>query len=149
MVDFHNPIAIAADHAGYCMKEYIRERLSPEGYEFYDFGTFSQDSVDYPDFIHPLAKAVEDGKYDAGIIVCGSGNGVAIVANKYPDIRAAVCWNEEIAKLSRRHNNANVISLPARFISLQDSLQLVRIFFTTGFEGGRHEVRVAKINQLL
>jgi ribose 5-phosphate isomerase B len=149
MVDFYNPIAIASDHAGYCLKEYIKEKLLSEGFIFNDFGTFSQESADYPDLVHPLARAVEEKKFSGGIIICGSGNGVAMVANKYPGIRAAVCWNEEITKLSRQHNKANIIALPARFISQEEALQLVRIFFTTMFEGGRHERRVNKISGVL
>jgi ribose 5-phosphate isomerase B len=149
MVDFNNPIAIASDHAGYGYKEFLKERLSVEGFVFNDFGTFSLESVDYPDFIHPLAKAIQDGKLSGGIIICGSGNGAAMVANRYPDVRAAICWNEEITKLARQHNNANVISIPARFVSEEEALTFSRIFFTTGFEGGRHERRVEKISRNL
>jgi len=147
MVDFNNPVAIAADHAGFCYKEFLKEKLSAEGYIFHDFGTFSIESVDYPDFIHPLANAIQNKKFNAGIIICGSGNGASMVANRYPDVRSAICWNEEITKLARRHNNANVISIPARFVSEDEALNMVRIFFTTGFEGGRHETRVNKISQ--
>jgi len=119
--------------------------LSSEGYRFRDFGTFSEESVDYPDFIHPLAKAINEGIYQRGIIICGSGNGVSIVANKYPQVRSAICWTNSIAQLSRLHNDANIIALPARFISPEDAMNMVKIFFTTGFEGGRHERRVQKI----
>jgi ribose 5-phosphate isomerase B len=149
MVDFHNPVFIAADHAGFYYKEYLKEKLSAEGYIFQDFGTFSSESVDYPDYVHPLAKAIQEKKSGAGIIICGSGNGASMVANKYPDVRSAICWNEEITKLARQHNNANVISIPARFVTQEEALNLVRIFFTTGFEGGRHEIRVNKIPRVL
>ena len=149
MVDFYNPIAIASDHAGFCLKEYIKEKLLDEGFIFNDFGTFSKESMDYPDTVHPLAKAIQDKKFSGGIIICGSGNGVAMVANKYRDIRAAVCWNEEITRLSRQHNNANVIALPARFLAQEEAEKLVKTFFTTGFEGGRHERRMIKISEVL
>jgi ribose 5-phosphate isomerase B len=149
MVDFYNPIAIASDHAGFCLKEYIKEKLLDEGFIFYDFGTFSQESVDYPDTVHPLAKAIDEKEFSGGIIICGSGNGVAMVANKYRNIRAAVCWNEEITRLSRQHNNANIIALPARFLPQEEAVKFVTIFFTTGFEGGRHERRVMKISGVL
>jgi ribose 5-phosphate isomerase B len=149
MAEEKRPIAIASDHAGFCVKESVKKVLSSEGYIFKDFGTHSQESVDYPDFIHPLAKAIEEKTFEIGIIVCGSGNGVAMVANKYPGVRAAVCWNEEITKLSRLHNNSNVIALPARFISDQQAVQFVKLFLTTEFEGGRHERRVEKIDPTL
>jgi ribose 5-phosphate isomerase B len=149
MVDFFNPIAIASDHAGFDCKEFLKEKLVIEGFIFHDFGTFSGESVDYPDMIHPLARAVQEKKFSGGIVLCGSGNGAAIVANKYPDIRAALCWNEVITRLARQHNNANIIAIPARFITQEDAMKFVRIFFTTGFEGGRHDVRVKKISGLL
>jgi ribose 5-phosphate isomerase B len=147
MVDFSNPFAIASDHAGYCLKEYLKEKLQADGMVFNDFGTFSEESMDYPDTIHPLAKAMEEKKFNGGVIICGSGNGVAMVANKYRNVRAAVCWNEEITQLSRQHNNANIIALPARFLKQEEALKMVRIFFTTAFEGGRHERRVNKISE--
>ncbi|MCX6249322.1 MAG: ribose 5-phosphate isomerase B [Bacteroidetes bacterium] len=145
MVDSKHKIAIASDHAGYCLKESVKKALSADGYSFQDFGTYSEESVDYPDFVHPLAKAIENKSFEKGIIICGSGNGVAMVANKYPDIRAAVCWNEEIAKLARMHNDSNVISLPARFITEENAVHFVKIFLTTEFEGGKHDRRVKKI----
>jgi ribose 5-phosphate isomerase B len=145
MFDFSQDIPIGCDHAGFRLKADLMEKLSSGGYRFRDFGTFSEESVDYPDFIHPLAKAINDGIYSMGIILCGSGNGVSIVANKYPLVRSAVCWTDEIARLSRLHNDANIIALPARFISPEEALNLVKIFFTTDFEGGRHERRVQKI----
>ncbi len=145
MFDFSQDIPIGCDHAGFSLKAYLLPSLSSIGYRFKDFGTFSDESVDYPDFIHPLAKAINEGIYQRGIIICGSGNGVSIVANKYPQVRSAICWTNSIARLSRLHNNANIIALPARFISPEEALNLVKIFFTTGFEGGRHERRVQKI----
>jgi len=138
-------IPIACDHGGFEMKEYIKEHLINEGYEINDFGTHSSESVDYPDFIHPLAEEINKGTYKLGIIICGSGNGAQMVANKYPKVRAALCWSEEIARLARQHNNANIISLPGRFIEKSLALKMVKIFLNTDFEGGRHLVRVNKI----
>jgi ribose 5-phosphate isomerase B len=149
MFDFSQEIPIGCDHAGFRLKAYLMKILSPEGYKFKDFGTFSEESVDYPDFIHPVAKEIHDRVYPRGIIICGSGNGVSIVANKYPQVRSAVCWTYEIARFARLHNDANIIALPARFISVEESLILVKIFFTTNFEGGRHELRVSKITDIL
>jgi ribose 5-phosphate isomerase B len=145
MHDITDIIAIGTDHAGYRMKEFLKENLEQEGFIFKDYGAFSDEPVDYPDMIHPLAKDINDGKYKKGIIICGSGNGVAITANKYINVRAAICWEKELVKLSRLHNNANIIVLPARFISLKEALRFVKIFFSTGFEGGRHQRRVEKI----
>lgn len=149
MVDFIDIIAIGTDHAGYRMKEFLLDNLKPEGFSFKDYGAFSEEPVDYPDMIHPLAKDINDGKYKIGIIICGSGNGVAITANKYINIRAAICWKKELVQLSRRHNDANIIVLPARFISFKEALKFVKIFFSTGFEGGRHQRRVEKISSKL
>jgi ribose 5-phosphate isomerase B len=145
MLDSSILIAIGCDHAGFALKAYLLEKLSSSGYYFQDFGTFSEESVDYPDYIHPLAKAIDNGVFQRGIIICGSGNGVSIVANKYQYVRSAVCWNEEIARLARLHNNANIIALPARFVTPEEALNMVNVFFTTDFEGGRHERRVQKI----
>lgn len=149
MVDSFKQIAIGSDHAGFIIKEHIKQHLENSGCLFHDFGTFSEASMDYPDAAHPLAKAVQSGKYKFGILICGSGNGVAIVANKYTGIRAAICWNENITSLARRHNDANILVLPARFISEEEALKFVDIFFATGFEGGRHQQRIEKINQVL
>ena len=149
MIGAFKQIAIGGDHAGFVVKEYIKHKLEETGYTFHDYGTFSEASMDYPDSAHPLAKAVESGEYRFGILICGSGNGVAIVANKYRGIRAAICWNEEITRLARLHNDANVIALPARFISLEEAVQFVKIFLTTEFEGGRHQKRVDKIIEIL
>jgi len=139
-------VAIGSDHAGYALKEKIKEFLSEKGYAFQDFGTHSEDSTDYPDHIHPLAAAIDKGEYKYGIIMCGSGNGVSITANKYPGVRAALCWNQEIAYLARAHNDANVLALPARYISPEEALEAVDVFFMTAFEGGRHADRVHKIS---
>lgn len=138
-------IPIASDHAGYDLKEYIKSNFKLEPFDLKDFGTFSNESVDYPDMIHPLAKAVNDGEYEQGIIICGSGNGVSMTANKYENVRAALCWNVEIARFARLHNDANIIALPGRYIDFDEALEAVRVFFNTSFEGGRHERRVHKI----
>lgn len=143
--DLTKPIAVGADHAGYEYKTVIVDLLRNKGLEVKDFGTDSKDSVDYPDFAHPVANAVESGEAGFGILVCGSANGVAIAANKHQGIRAAICWQAEIAKLAREHNNANIICLPARFISTPAAEEMVNIFIDTKFEGGRHEKRVEKI----
>jgi len=138
-------IPIASDHGGFEMKKYLIDHLVNIGYEVKDFGTYTSESVDYPDFIHPLAREVNKGVYNLGIIICGSGNGAQIVANKYPNVRAALCWSEEITKLARQHNNANIISLPGRFLMPDFAMKLVKIFLTTEFEGGRHQKRIDKI----
>lgn len=139
-------IAIGSDHAGFEYKEALKNWLISNGYETKDFGTFSQESADYPDFAHPVADAVEKKQFDFGVLVCGSANGVAIVANKHQGIRAAICWNEELASLSRQHNNANVVCLPARFISYDLAVKITDRFLHEDFEGGRHERRVSKIS---
>ena len=136
-------IAIGADHAGFAYKELLKEYLSVS--EIKDFGTYISDSVDYPDFAHPVALAVESKEFDFGVLVCGSANGVAITANKHQHIRAAICWLNELASLARLHNNANIICIPARFVSIDLAKEMVDTFLTTAFEGGRHENRVNKI----
>lgn len=138
-------IAIAADHAGFDYKEMIKNHFGAE-YDFTDFGTDSRDSVDYPDFVHPAATSVENGENEFGILICGSGEGVSITANKHQKIRCALCWEVEIAELSRRHNNANMISVPARFVSENLAIQMIKAFLNTNFEGGRHQNRVDKIS---
>jgi ribose 5-phosphate isomerase B len=138
-------IAIGADHAGFPYKQPISEWLQENGYEVVDYGTFSADSVDYPDFTHPVASAVENGEFKNGILLCGSGQGVCITANKHQGIRAALVWQEDLAALSRQHNNANIICLPVRFIELEVALACVIKFLSTEFEGGRHQTRVGKI----
>jgi ribose 5-phosphate isomerase B len=138
-------IAIGADHAGFELKQQLCSYFDNKKIDYKDFGTYNTNSVDYPDVIHPLAKSVNDGYFETGIIICGSGNGVAITANKYPDIRAALCWNTTICELARKHNDANVLSLPARFITFDEAVNIVLVFLTTAFEGGRHQIRVNKI----
>ncbi len=139
-------IALGGDHAGYNFKAQIREYLVSKNHICLDFGTFSDASVDYPDFAHPTAEAVESGKAEFGILVCGSGNGVSITANKHQGIRCALCWQVDIAELARAHNNANMIGLPARFITLETAFQIIDAFLSTPFEGGRHATRVNKIS---
>ncbi|QEC77229.1 ribose 5-phosphate isomerase B [Mucilaginibacter ginsenosidivorax] len=137
-------IAIGADHAGFDYKQALLADIPAD--QLKDFGTYSNTSVDYPDFAHPVASAVESGECDLGILVCGSANGVAITANKHQGIRAAICWNEELAVLARSHNNANIVCIPARFISIDEAKKIVQAFFATEFEGGRHATRVGKIS---
>jgi len=138
-------LGIACDHAGYEMKEALSKFLREKGYSVADFGTNSTESVDYPDYAHPLASAVEKGEIDFGISICGSGNGINMTMNKHQGVRAALCWNAEIAGLARLHNNANACSLPARFISLEVAKDIVERFLSTEFEGGRHQLRIDKI----
>jgi ribose 5-phosphate isomerase B len=138
-------IAIGNDHAGTEYKLAIVGLLKSKNIEVINYGTDGTDSVDYPDFIHPVADDVEQGKVDLGIIICGSGNGAAMTANKHQKIRAALCWNKEITELAREHNDANILSLPARYISLPQALEMVETFLHTPFAGGRHERRVEKI----
>ncbi|SDE50329.1 ribose 5-phosphate isomerase B [Riemerella columbipharyngis] len=138
-------IAIACDHAGFEYKEYLKKQLS-EKYEIQDFGTHSSDSVDYPDFVHPAANSVESGENTFGILICGSGQGVQLSANKHKNIRCALCWMPELAALSRQHNNANMLAMPARFIAKELALEIAETFINTNFEGGRHERRVEKIS---
>lgn len=138
-------IGIGGDHAGYQYKELIKEILELKGYEVKDFGPHSEDSVDYPDYIHPLASEIEKNKLALGIAICGSGNGVAMTANKHKDIRAALCWNPELASLARQHNNANIICIPSRFIDVELAKACVLSFLSADFEGGRHQRRVNKI----
>ena len=140
-------ILMGADHAGFVLKEAVKSFLKAEGVDVHDFGTHSEESVDYPDYVHPLAKEVDHNPDTLkGILVCGSGNGVCITANKYAHVRAALVWNEELAKLCRQHNNSNVLCLPARFIEPEEALACVQAFLHTAFEGGRHKRRVEKIN---
>lgn len=139
-------ISIGADHAGFTLKETLKEHLTRAGHTLIDRGTYSLDSVDYPDFAHPVANDVENGSSDYGILICGSANGISMAANKHAGIRAAICWMPEIAALARQHNNANILSLPARFITNEDAIKCADIFLSTPFEGGRHQNRVAKIS---
>ena len=138
-------IAIGADHAGFPYKQPIKDWLQAHGYDVTDYGTNSTDPADYPDFAHPVASAVENGEFERGILLCGSGQGVCITANKHQGIRAALVWREDLAELSRKHNDANIICLPVRFIELDLALKCVEKFLSTDFEGGRHQTRVDKI----
>ena len=144
-MDSKKTIGLAADHAGFHLKERIKEHLQAQGFEIKDFGTDSDASCDYPDYAHPLGKAVDSQELKTGISVCGSGNGISMVLNKYPKVRAALAWSVDLARLARSHNDANILSLPARFISEDEALKMVDIFLDTDFEGGRHERRVKKI----
>ncbi len=139
-------IAIVSDHAGYFLKEKILRYLIKEGQEVKDFGCSSEETVDYPDYGHPLANAVSAGDYELGISICGTGNGINMVVNKHPGIRSALCWNEEISRLARAHNDANICALPGRFISESEAYLIVRTFIDTTFEGGRHKKRIDKIS---
>ena len=139
-------IAISSDHAGVTIKSKLVDHLKSKGHTVKDFGPFTDESVDYPDFAHPLAQAVEKGEYKLGFTLCGSGNGISIAANKHQGIRAALCWNKEITALARQHNDANICSLPARFITTEEAIEFADIFVETSFEGGRHQRRVEKID---
>lgn len=139
------PVAIGCDHAGFEYKEAIISFLDGKNLKYIDYGTYSADSVDYPDFAHPVAKSVEENKAAFGILICGSANGVAITANKHQQIRAVICWGEELAELGRKHNNANIICIPARFVRESLAEKMVEVFINTDFEGGRHANRVDKI----
>lgn len=136
---------MASDHAGYDLKLVVKAWLESQNVYVYDYGTYSTDSCDYADYAHPLATAVENGACHFGIAICGSGNGINMTVNKHQGIRAALCWNTELASLARQHNNANILTLPARFIPQELALEMVKTFFATDFEGGRHEARIAKI----
>lgn len=138
-------IGIASDHAGYELKEKIKEYLESKHASVYDYGTHTSDSCDYPDYAHPLAEAVENGACDFGVAICGSANGISMTVNKHQGCRAAICWQPELAELARKHNDANVLSLPARFITVENALKVVDAFFSNDFEGGRHQRRVEKI----
>ena len=138
-------IGICADHAGYPLKQYVVQWLEEQGWEYKDFGTYSPESCDYPDVAHPLAEAVESGECYPGIAICGSGNGISMTLNKHQGIRAALCWNPDIAELGRQHNDANVLVMPGRFVTNHVAASILKKFFTTPFEGGRHQRRVEKI----
>ena len=143
--DLSQPIAIGSDHAGFEQKLEVIRWLNKNGFQLMDLGVYENKSVDYPDYAHPVASAVEEGEAAFGILLCGSANGVCMTANKHQNIRAAICWQEEIAKLARLHNNANIICLPARFITTEEAINILTIFMSTDFEGGRHQNRVDKI----
>jgi len=139
-------IIIGSDHAGFKHKEQLIPFLKKAGYEVVDVGTDSEESADYPDYVHPLTEYLEDRDAKWGIVICGTGNGVAMTANKHQGIRAALCWNEELASLARRHNNANILAIPARYVSLEKAEEMAKIFLETPFDGGRHKERVIKID---
>lgn len=139
-------IALGCDHAGFDYKDAVMDLLKERGFEINNKGTDSLDSVDYPDFVHPVAADVQTGKVACGIVMCGSGNGVAITVNKHAGIRAALCWTKELAELARQHNNANILAIPVRFVSKEVALEMVKAFLDTEFEGGRHQRRVDKID---
>ncbi len=138
-------VGMASDHAGFQMKEYLKSLLHDKGYEVVDFGAYSSDSMDYPDTAHPLARAVENKEVDFGIAMCGSGNGISMTLNKHQGIRAALCWTPELGALAKQHNNANILSLPARFITEEMARDIVEAYITAEFEGGRHQRRIDKI----
>ncbi len=138
-------VPIGCDHAGFQLKEKIISHLINKGYEIEDFGCYSEESIDYPDFGHLVASKVEENEGVLGVIICGSGNGINMTANKHAGVRSALCWKKELAELARQHNNANIIALPARFISLEEGIEMVDVFLSTEFEGGRHGRRVDKI----
>lgn len=138
-------ISIGNDHAGTTYKNAIQNYLISQGIELINHGTDSEESVDYPDFVHPVAKDVESGTSNLGIIICGSGNGANMTANKHQGIRSALCWNTELVALAKQHNNANILSIPSRFVSIEEALDFVKVFLDTPFEGGRHERRINKI----
>jgi ribose 5-phosphate isomerase B len=145
MFDKTKTLALGCDQGGYELKEYLKIKLAESGYSVRDFGSYSADSIDYPDMAHPVASAVNNGLFPMALLICGSGNGVCMTANKYPGIRAALCWNTELAKLARLHNNANILCLPGRFITESEAFSAVMAFLTTDFEGGRHQARIDKI----
>ena len=138
-------IPIGADHAGFNLKQALITYLTSKGYEVKDFGCHSEASIDYPDYAHPVANMVEENEGMLGILICGSGNGISMTANKHQGVRSALCWKKEIAELARQHNDANILTLPARFISEAEAMEMVDVFFSTEFEGGRHQGRVNKI----
>ncbi|WP_029904422.1 RpiB/LacA/LacB family sugar-phosphate isomerase [Prevotella sp. 10(H)] len=139
------PIGLASDHAGFSLKEYIITLFKSEDIPYIDFGTYSTDSVDYPDFGHKLGEAIDSGQCDKGIAVCGSGNGINMTLNHHKYVRSALCWNTEITRLARLHNDANVLTLPGRFINQKEAYDMIEVFFNTLFEGGRHQNRIDKI----
>lgn len=138
-------IALASDHAGYEKKQVIIVLLEKEGIEYKDFGCYTNQSCDYPDFAHAIAGAIDNGEYEYGITFCGSGQGINITANKYQNVRSGLCWNVEIAQLAKEHNNANICAIPARFVSDEEAVEIVKAFLMTEFQGGRHQTRIDKI----
>jgi ribose 5-phosphate isomerase B len=145
MFDKTKTLALGSDQGGYGLKEFLKVKLAESGYSVRDFGCYSADSIDYPDMAHPVAAAVNEGQFPMALLICGSGNGVCMTANKHAGIRAALCWNTELARLARLHNDANILCLPGRFITEKEALSAVKVFLTTEFEGGRHQARIEKI----
>ena len=145
MWDKNKTLVIACDHAAYELKEYLKLELGKEGYTFNDFGTYSEESVDYPDYMHALGDSMDRGEYELGFVMCGSGNGATMTANKHKSVRGAMAWNTELAALARQHNNANILGLSARFIAKEYAIEIARAFLNAEFEGGRHQRRVEKI----
>ena len=139
-------IPIGSDHAGFILKEAIIKHLQSKGFKLKDYGCYSEESIDYPDYAHPVSEYITSNEGSLGILICGSGNGINMTANKHQGVRSALCWNPEIALLARQHNNANIIAIPARFITIEAALLMVDVFLATSFEGGRHQLRVNKIN---
>ncbi|NMA73140.1 MAG: ribose 5-phosphate isomerase B [Bacteroidales bacterium] len=138
-------IALCSDHAGYEIKQFVKLWIEKKGWSYKDFGSYNQESMDYADVAHPMADAIERGEYEVGISICGSGNGISMTLNKHQKIRAALCWNKEIARLAKSHNNANVLSIPGRFITVNETAEMLETFFSVEFEGGRHQRRIDKI----
>lgn len=138
-------IVLASDHAGFDKKQVIIKYLIEKGLKYNDLGTYTDESIDYPDFGHKIGKAINDGEFEIGISFCGSGQGISITANKYPNVRSALCWKKEIAALAKQHNNANICALPARFVTDEEAIEIVETYLTTDFEGGRHARRIDKI----
>ena len=145
MFDKSKTLALGCDQGGYALKEYIKIKLAESGYSVRDFGAYTAESIDYPDVVHPIASAVNQGQFPMALLICGSGNGVCMTANKYPGIRAALCWNTELARLARAHNDENILCLPGRFITDNEALSAVKAFLSTEFEGGRHQTMIDKI----
>jgi ribose 5-phosphate isomerase B len=146
MTDKDKRIVIGSDHAGFPVKEIIKSYLIAQGFEVNDYGTHSTESVDYPDFAHKVASDISSGKCERGVLVCGSGNGICMTANKHQNVRAALCWNAEIAQLARMHNDANILCLPGRYVNKEEAEKIMEVFLTTSFEGGRHQTRINKMN---
>ena len=147
MFDKGKKIAICSDHGGFYLKEFLKKELEKQNYNIVDYGCFSDEAVDYPDIVHPLAEAISNDHFEIGIIICGSGNGIQMAANKHRNVRAALCWDIEQTKLCRMHNDANILSLAGRFIEFNLALQMTEVFLNTSFEGGRHQIRVEKISK--
>ncbi len=145
MLDKSKTLALGCDHGGFALKEYLKIKLAESGYSVRDFGTYTSESIDYPDYAHPVASAVNTGQFPMAILICGSGNGVCMTANKYAGIRAALCWNSDLSRLARLHNDANILCLPGRFITEDEGLKAALVFLKTEFEGGRHKTRVDNI----